>query len=146
MVNSVLPVPKQPFINVARVIGGDLVGMSTTLEAIAAREAGIAEGFSFVFRNRGIPQPYEPLGIWLIDQWRQIGLKVNHVVQETGSHADDVQFHVRKDVGDLQRMDEVRLARMTYLSLMLQGGEDVGPPQELAFLCSRHRRRSSCSC
>ncbi|PYO19743.1 MAG: ABC transporter substrate-binding protein [Candidatus Rokuibacteriota bacterium] len=36
------------------------------------REAGIPEGFSFVFKNRGIPQPYEPLGIWLIDQWRQI--------------------------------------------------------------------------
>jgi len=23
-----------------------------------------------------VPQPYEPLGIWLVDQWRHIGLNV----------------------------------------------------------------------
>src|SRR5712691_7376205 len=44
------------------------------------REAGVPEGFAFTFKNRGIPQPYEPVGIWLIDQWRQIGLNVK---QET---------------------------------------------------------------
>src|SRR5690606_30271353 len=40
------------------------------------KEAGVPEGFSFTIRNRGIPQPYEPVGIWLIDQWKQIGLNV----------------------------------------------------------------------
>jgi len=40
------------------------------------REAGVPEGFSFTFRNRGIRDPYEALGIWLVDQWRQIGLTV----------------------------------------------------------------------
>ncbi|MBI1964453.1 MAG: ABC transporter substrate-binding protein, partial [Candidatus Rokubacteria bacterium] len=35
------------------------------------KEAGVPEGFSFTFKNRGIPQPYEPIGIWLIDQWKQ---------------------------------------------------------------------------
>ena len=40
------------------------------------REAGVPDGFSFTFKNRGIPHPYEPIGIWLIDQWRQIGLNV----------------------------------------------------------------------
>ena len=44
------------------------------------REAGVPDGFAFTFKNRGIPQPYEPVGIWLIDQWRQIGLNVK---QET---------------------------------------------------------------
>jgi peptide/nickel transport system substrate-binding protein len=50
------------------------------------KEAGIAEGFSFVFRNRGIPQPYEPLGIWLIDQWKQIGLNVRQETIEASAY------------------------------------------------------------
>src|SRR5438067_39809 len=50
------------------------------------REAGIPEGFSFVFKNRGIPQPYEPLGIWLIDQWRQIGLSVRQETIEASAY------------------------------------------------------------
>ncbi len=40
------------------------------------KEAGVPEGFSFTFRNRAIRDPYEPLGVWLVDQWRQIGLNV----------------------------------------------------------------------
>jgi peptide/nickel transport system substrate-binding protein len=46
------------------------------------KEAGLPEGFSFTFSNRGIPMPYEPLGVWLIDQWRQIGLNVKQNVIE----------------------------------------------------------------
>ncbi len=36
------------------------------------KEAG-AEGLSFTLKNRGVPMPYEPVAIWLIDQWRQVG-------------------------------------------------------------------------
>ncbi len=50
------------------------------------KEAGVPEGFSFTFKNRGIPQPYEPLGIWLIDQWRQIGLNVKQEVIEAATY------------------------------------------------------------
>jgi peptide/nickel transport system substrate-binding protein len=46
------------------------------------KEAGLPEGFSFTFSNRGIPMPYEPLGVWLIDQWRQVGLNVKQNVIE----------------------------------------------------------------
>ncbi len=49
------------------------------------KEAG-AEGLSFTFKNRGIPMPYEPLGIWLIDQWRQIGLNVKQEVIEPAAY------------------------------------------------------------
>ena len=44
------------------------------------------EGFSFTFKNRGIPMPYEPLGVWLIDQWRQIGLNVKQEVIEAAAY------------------------------------------------------------
>ena len=44
---------------------------------------------------------------------------------------DDVQPHVREDVGDLEGVDEVGFARMAHLSLVLEGGEHVRPPQQL---------------
>ncbi len=50
------------------------------------KEAGVAEGFSFTFKNRGIPMPYEPLGVWLIDQWRQVGLNVKQEVIEAAAY------------------------------------------------------------
>jgi peptide/nickel transport system substrate-binding protein len=50
------------------------------------REAGVPDGFSFTFKNRGIPMPYEPLGVWLIDQWRQIGLNVKQEVVEASAY------------------------------------------------------------
>jgi peptide/nickel transport system substrate-binding protein len=49
------------------------------------REAGVPDGFAFTFKNRGLPQPYEPVGIWLIDQWRQIGLNVKQEVVEASA-------------------------------------------------------------
>jgi len=50
------------------------------------KEMGIPEGFSFTFKNRGIPQPYEPVAIWLIDQWRQIGLNVKQEIVEASAY------------------------------------------------------------
>jgi peptide/nickel transport system substrate-binding protein len=50
------------------------------------KEAGVPDGFSFTFKNRGIPHPYEPLGIWLIDQWRQIGLNVKQEFIEASAY------------------------------------------------------------
>ena len=47
------------------------------------KEAGFPNGFSFVFHNRAVDQPYKIVGTWLIDQWRQIGLKVKQRVQPT---------------------------------------------------------------
>jgi len=49
------------------------------------KEAG-AEGLSFTFKNRGIPHPYEPVGIWLIDQWRQIGVNVKQEFIEASAY------------------------------------------------------------
>ena len=50
------------------------------------KEAGVPDGFAFTFKNRGIPQPYEPLGIWLIDQWRQVGLNVKQEIIEASAY------------------------------------------------------------
>jgi peptide/nickel transport system substrate-binding protein len=50
------------------------------------KEAGVPDGFAFTFKNRGIPHPYEPVGIWLIDQWRQIGLNVKQEIVEASAY------------------------------------------------------------
>jgi peptide/nickel transport system substrate-binding protein len=47
------------------------------------REAGVPDGFTFRLHNRAVEQPYKPVGIWLIDQWRKIGLNVEHWVEPT---------------------------------------------------------------
>jgi len=55
------------------------------------KEAGVPEGFSFTLTNRGIPMPYEPVGIWLIDQWRQIGLNVKQMVLESAQYFTEIR-------------------------------------------------------
>jgi peptide/nickel transport system substrate-binding protein len=47
------------------------------------KEAGYPNGFSFTLHNRAVDQPYKIVGTWLIDQWRQVGLKVKQRVQPT---------------------------------------------------------------
>ena len=55
----------------------------------------------------------------------------DHVVQQAGGDADGVELHVGEDVGHFQRVDQVRLAGMADLSLVLEGRKHVGPAQQL---------------
>jgi peptide/nickel transport system substrate-binding protein len=63
-----------------------LMGFSRDIKASRAKarallkEAG-AEGLKFSFNNRGVDQPYKVVGTWLVDQWRQVGLKPEQRVQ-----------------------------------------------------------------
>jgi len=69
-----------------------LAGYGTDIEKSRAearkllKEAGVPDGFGFTFSNRGIPMPYEPLGVWLIDQWRKVGLNVKQEVLEAAAY------------------------------------------------------------
>ena len=49
------------------------------------KEAGINEGFSIKLHNRPHDN-YQIVGVWLIDQWREIGLKVEQQVEESGPY------------------------------------------------------------
>jgi peptide/nickel transport system substrate-binding protein len=53
------------------------------------KEAGVEEGSKFTFKNRDLPMPYEPMGIFLVDQWRKIGLDVELKVLEKGPFFGD---------------------------------------------------------
>ena len=67
-----------------------LAGYSRDINASRAearrllKEAG-QENLTFTLTNRAVPQPYEPVGIWLIDQWRQIGVNAKQVVLESAA-------------------------------------------------------------
>src|SRR5881296_2258347 len=64
------------------------------------KEASVPDGFAFTFKNRGIPMPYEPVGVWLIDQWRQIGLNVKQEVIEAAKYYAELRggnFEVAMD-------------------------------------------------
>ena len=80
----------------------------------------------FTFKNRGVPQPYEPVAIWLIDQWRQIGLNVKMETVESSAHvsmlrrgdfdvASDAQcsFIVEPDI-DLQKFQSTGISDNNY--------------------------------
>jgi peptide/nickel transport system substrate-binding protein len=81
------------------------------------QEAGVAN-LSFVLTNRTIAQPYTPAGVFLVDQWRQIGVNVEHRQHETSPYLAGMssgQFDVAIDFSNLF-MDEPSLGLAKYVS------------------------------
>jgi peptide/nickel transport system substrate-binding protein len=82
------------------------------------REAGVPDGFSFTLKNRDVPMPYEPVGVFLVDQWRRIGLNVTHLPQETGPFTNDLRsgdFETSVDF-NCDYLDEPDLQLAKFLS------------------------------
>lgn len=82
------------------------------------KEAGVPEGFSFTLKNRNIKEPYEVTGVFLIDQWRRVGLNVTHVQQEEGAYFNDFR-QGNYDAGidfNCDFMDEPDLQLIKFLS------------------------------
>jgi len=101
-----------------------LPGFDKNIEASRAearrllKEAGVAEGFSFVLKNRNVKEPYEVTGVYLVDQWRKIGLNVTHQPLEGGPYFNDLRqgnFDAGVDF-DCEFMDEPDLYLLKYLS------------------------------
>jgi peptide/nickel transport system substrate-binding protein len=49
------------------------------------KEAGVPN-LKLQLWNRNLAMPYTPAGIFLVDQWRQIGVEVEHVQSDTGKY------------------------------------------------------------
>ncbi len=64
--------------------GGDIEARREEARKLL-KEAG-RENLSFTLLNRNVKQPYEPVGIFLIDQWRRIGVTVTMQTAETGEY------------------------------------------------------------
>ena len=101
-----------------------LPGFGTNIDGARAeakrllKEAGVTEGFSFVLKNRNVKEPYEVSGVYLVDQWRKIGLNVTHQPLEGGPYFNDLRqgnFDAGVDF-DCEFMDEPDLYLLKYLS------------------------------
>jgi peptide/nickel transport system substrate-binding protein len=53
-------------------------------------DAGVSN-LTFNFHNRNIPTPYEPVAIFLINEWKKIGVTANHTVKETAAYQADLR-------------------------------------------------------
>ena len=56
---------------------------------------------------------------------------LDHVMEKAGGNRNHVQLHVGEEVGNGERVDQVRLTRMAHLSPVFEGREYVGPAQQL---------------
>ena len=81
------------------------------------KEAGVPN-LKFKFTNRNVPMPYTPVGVFLIDQWRQIGVTVEHEQLETKLYQAALRggnYEVGLDF-NCDFMDEPNLQLQKYLS------------------------------
>ncbi len=81
-------------------------------------EAGVPD-LKFTLHNRTIAQPYTPAGVFLVDQWRQIGVTVENKQQETAPYLAGLNsgnFDVAIDFSNLF-MDDSSLALAKFLSI-----------------------------
>jgi len=81
------------------------------------REAGVPN-LSFTLHNRNLAQPYTPAGVFLVDQWRQIGVTVDHKQYDTAPYLAGMtsgNFDVAVDFSNLF-MDEPSLSLAKYVS------------------------------
>ncbi len=83
------------------------------------QEAGVPN-LTFTFTNRNVAMPYVPVGVFLIDQWRQIGVNVKHEQLETrlylaAQQRDNPTYDAALDF-NCDFMDEPNLQLQKYLS------------------------------
>ncbi len=81
-------------------------------------EAGVPN-LKFTLHNRNLAMPYTPAGIFLVDQWRQIGVTVEHKQYDTGPYLATMNagnHDVAIDFSNLF-MDDSSLGLAKYLSV-----------------------------
>jgi peptide/nickel transport system substrate-binding protein len=83
------------------------------------KEAGVPN-LTFTLTNRNVAMPYTPVGVFLIDQWRQVGVNVKHEQLETrlylaAQQRDNPTFDAALDF-NCDFMDEPNLQLQKYLS------------------------------
>jgi len=81
------------------------------------QEAGVPN-LTFTLHNRNLAMPYTPAGIFLVDQWRQIGVNVEHKQHDTAPYLATMSsgnYEVAIDFSNLF-MDEPSLGLAKYVS------------------------------
>jgi peptide/nickel transport system substrate-binding protein len=75
-----------------KLLGFAMNGNDSKTQARALlKEAGVPDGFTFVLKNRNVAMPYDPVAVFLIDQWKKIGLNPTQQVLETAAWTNDLR-------------------------------------------------------
>ncbi len=85
-------------------------------------DAGVSN-LTFNFHNRNVPTPYEPVAIFLINEWKKIGVTANHTVKETAAYQADLR-NKAFDVGlsfNCDFFDEPNLQLAKFVSVSKVG-------------------------
>jgi peptide/nickel transport system substrate-binding protein len=80
-------------------------------------DAGVKD-LKFKFLNRNVPMPYTPVGVFLIDQWRQIGVTAEHEQPETRAYISSLRggnYEVGLDF-NCDAVDDPNLQLAKYIS------------------------------
>src|SRR5439155_629734 len=114
--------PKGPFAmsdaDLAKIrgFGKDAAAAKAEAKKLLA-DAGVPN-LSFKFLNRNITTPYEPVAVFLIDQWKQVGITATHDVKETSPYQADLRagnFQVALDFNcDFLDEPDLQLARSAH--------------------------------
>ena len=82
--------------------------------------------------GEGLPAPhYASAGAAGLDLLLADPGVLEQVVEEPGGDRHLVEVHLREDAGDLERVDQVRLAGDAHLPAVRPRGVDVGAPQQI---------------
>ena len=121
--------PKGPFamadaeLNKIKGFGKDPAAARTEAKKLLA-DAG-QSNLTFKFLNRNITTPYEPVAVFLIDQWKQIGVTATHDVKETSAYQADLRagnFQVALDFNcDFLDEPDLQLAKFQSASKLGKG-------------------------
>jgi peptide/nickel transport system substrate-binding protein len=122
--------PKGPFAmsdtDLVKVAGFGKDGKANKEAAKALLAAAGVPNLSFKFVNRNIVTPYEPVAIFLINEWKQIGVTATHDVKETSAYQGDLRsgnFEVGLDF-NCQEYDEPDL-QLQKLQSATKGGKGL---------------------
>ena len=107
------------------------------------KEAGVPD-LKFTLHNRNLAMPYTPAGIFLVDQWRQIGVTVEHKQFDTAPYLATMNagnHDVAIDFSNLFMDDSTSRARQVPVG-QPRAGEPVAVERPRA---RQSLRRSTCA-
>ena len=87
--------PKGPFAQsdteLVKIAGFGKDGKANKEQAKALLAAAGVPNLTFKFLNRNIATPYEPVAVYLINEWKQVGITATHDVKETSPYQADLR-------------------------------------------------------
>ena len=121
--------PKGPFAqsdaDLQKIAGFGTDGAANKAKAKQLLADAGQSNLTFKFLNRNITTPYEPVALFVLDQWKQIGINATHDVKETSAYQADLRagnFEVALDFNcDFLDEPDLQLAKFWSASGLGKG-------------------------